>query len=213
MKKSLVFLTIYLLAEIVLLIIIRQFLPVSIINWVSELNFHFLFYWILHAGVISFLYLRFFFRENKINYVHLIVLVVLFLIIRIVLDLCIIAYIDDKNYSHIFATAKVCFFMEIFLQIMLIGLIMASEKLRGYRLAFSKEKSLGVILLLIGIAICVGIDLHMVSEMERYDVFWGSDTVSRNNILAAFLINLVVEQIVTWLVHLMVLLSVRPTTK
>ena len=40
-----------------------------------------------------------------------------------------------------------------------------------------------------------------------------SDTVSRNNILAAFLINLVVEQIVTWLVHLMVLLSVRPTTK
>lgn len=90
---------------------------------------------------------------------------------------------------------------------------MASEKLRGYRLAFSKEKSLGVILLLIGIAICVGIDLHMVSEMERYDVFWGSDTVSRNNILAAFLINLVVEQIVTWLVHLMVLLSVRPTTK
>lgn len=204
-KKGILLLAIFLLVETVFFIMIKQVLPANIISWTGIFRWPILLYWIFHITVIFTIFTFFFLENRNIKYLHLFGILFAFLALRIIYDIWLGMYIGHKPNTFYFKIARICFYAEIALEIILYVLFLASACRMGYHYSVSKEKYVKIVMLIIGIIICIGSGQFIISEVENYELNSGRDGVSLVSVLSVFMFNLILENIISLFMFLLTL--------
>lgn len=195
MKKGSFILAIILVVEIIYFFRFNTVFPASIIGWSGTLRWEILVYWIIHTIVI-FIILHRFYLQDTISYKSMFTVLLLYLIIRILYDICMYIFLDHKTYGFYFILSKITFFSEIVLQLALLVLLFISAYVKGYRFAFSKRSSLNLFVLLMVFISFIGLNLSMINRLAAIEMI--KDTISILSIVTAFAYSLIFEKIINY---------------
>lgn len=212
-KKGLLLLSILFLIEVIFFIRIKQVLPANIISWDGTFRWSILLYWIFHITVVFIIFTVFFLKTRKVNYLHLLGILFIFLVLRIIYDTWLGVYVGDKPNTFYFEIARVCFYAEIALAAILYMLFFVFSCKRGYHYAIHKQTYVKTVMLLLGIFICIGCGHFIISEVGYSELNSGRDGISLVSVLTVFMFNLILENIISLFMFLLILSNFKPLCK
>ncbi len=208
--KGSIWIVALLILEVFIFIKAQYVFPPSIIAWHEVFMGRFLLYWIIHILLLFFIFNRYFLGGKEVKYQNLVTIIITFLSIRIVYDILMCEYIGHKTAMFYFPLARVCFYSEVGMSLLICMLFWGYAKSAGYEVRFSLADWIKVIFSLFGVILCVLGAEYLIQSFWDYELSMEKDTVSYGNVETVYLFNMFFQNIIAFLMNSTLFSAVTP---